>query len=164
MTDTNDHHECCAKFEPDVWDGKTHVWVDKPFITESIPIFFHIPFPPMIGKMVWRMWEQAKDAGAATDMKDCIMMATDPSPWKSEWYMLVTKEVPGANNIKLSGTFMTKVFDGPYNGVPRYMKEMDAHLAGNGKKALKYYFHYASCPKCAKKYGHNYIVAFAQVE
>lgn len=164
MTDTNDRKECCAKFESDVWDGKTHVWINKPFITESMPTFFHIPFPPMIGKMVWRMWGQAKDADAATDMKDCIMMATDPSPWKSEWYMLVTKEVPGANNIKLSGTFMTKVFDGPYNDVPRYMKEMDAYLAGKGKKSIKYYFHYASCSKCAKKYGHNYIVAFAQVE
>lgn len=27
----------------------------------------------------------------------------------------------------------------------------------------KYYFHYTSCPKCAKIYGHNYVVAFAKV-
>ena len=35
--------------------------------------------------------------------------------------------------------------------------------ASQGKKAGKYYFYYTSCPKCAKKYGHNYIVAFAEV-
>lgn len=25
-------------------------------------------------------------------------------------------------------------------------------------------FHYTTCPKCAKLHGHNYVVAFAQVE
>jgi hypothetical protein len=40
---------------------------------------------------------------------------------------------------------------------------MDAMLANNGKKSKKYYFYYTTCPKCAKKYGHNYIVAFAEV-
>ncbi len=164
MTNNADHQECCVKFEPGSWDAKTYIWVDKPFITESLPTFFHIPLPPMIGKMLWRMWDQAKAAGAATEMKDCIMMATDPTPWKSQWYMLVTKDVPGAQNIKLSGTFMTKVFEGPYKAVPRFMKEMDMYLAKSSKKAKMVYFHYASCPKCAKKYGHNYMVAFAQVD
>ena len=26
------------------------------------------------------------------------------------------------------------------------------------------YFYYTTCPKCAKKHGHNYVVGFAQVE
>jgi NMD protein affecting ribosome stability and mRNA decay len=47
--------------------------------------------------------------------------------------------------------------------VPKWIKEMDALLAAQGQKALKYYFHYTSCPKCAKIYGHNYVVAFAQI-
>lgn len=25
------------------------------------------------------------------------------------------------------------------------------------------YFHYTTCPKCAKKYGHNYVVLFTEV-
>ena len=31
------------------------------------------------------------------------------------------------------------------------------------KKTKKIYFYYTTCPKCAKKYGHNYIVSFAEV-
>ena len=78
--------------------------------------------------------------------------------------MAVEKEVPDANNVKLSGTFLTKVFDGPYNAVPKWIKQMDEYVAEKGRKTKKYYFHYTTCPKCAKIYGHNYVVAFAQVE
>lgn len=42
-------------------------------------------------------------------------------------------------------------------------KNWDTLVAGKGKKAIKYYFYYTTCPKCARKYGHNYIVAFAEV-
>jgi len=37
-------------------------------------------------------------------------------------------------------------------------------LSKMGKMAEKYYFYFTTCPKCAQKYGHNYIVAFAQVK
>lgn len=154
---------CCPEFDKMPWDGITHQWQDKPFIKETIPTFFHMPWPPMIGKMMGRMWEKARKAGAAPDMNDFIAMATDPTPFKSEFYMAVTKSVPEAENVKLSGTFMTKVFDGPYGDVPKWIKEMDAWLNVQGKKAKKYYFYFTSCPKCAKAYGHNYAVAFAEV-
>lgn len=29
--------------------------------------------------------------------------------------------------------------------------------------AKKYYVHYAYCPKCEKKFGHNYMILFAEV-
>ena len=59
---------------------------------------------------------------------------------------------------------MTKVFDGPYSAVPKWIKEMDAYVKSQGKQPLKYYFYYTTCPKCIKVHGHNYVVAFAQVE
>jgi len=155
---------CCSVIDTAPWDGTTHVWENKLFIKESIPIFFHIPWPPMIGRLIWRMWDKAQKAGAAPEMKEVLALATDPSPWRSEWYMSVTKEVPDAENVKLSGTFFTRVFDGPYNAVPKWIKEMDKQLAVQGKKAGKYYFHYTTCPKCAKLRGHNYVVAFAQID
>jgi hypothetical protein len=43
------------------------------------------------------------------------------------------------------------------------MREMEAHVSRKGKTIKKQYFYYTTCPKCAKKHGHNYIVAFAQV-
>ena len=98
-------------------------------------------------------------------IKDTFLwLSYDPSPWKSEHYIAVTKQVPNAENVKLSGTFMSKVFDGPFNAVPKWIKEMEGYLTTKGKKAKKYYFYFTTCPKCAKKYGHNYVVTFAQIE
>lgn len=58
---------------------------------------------------------------------------------------------------------MSKVFDGPYEKVPAYLEIMGKWLESEDKSALKYFFYYTTCPKCAKKYGHNYIVALAEV-
>lgn len=163
MTHQKKNQECCPEFDPVPWDGTTHEWIDKPFIKNNIPQFFHIPLPFTYAGILGRMWKAAKDAGSAPEIKDFLLLAYDPSPWKSELYMSVTKDVPGAENVKLSGTFISKVFDGPFNHVPRYIKEFDSYLEKQNRKAVKYYFYYTTCPKCAKKYGHNYIVAFAEI-
>lgn len=156
--------ECCSKFNPKLWDEKTCHWDNKLFIKDVIPQLFHIPFPPMIGRMIQRQWQKAQDAGAAPKIKDFLWLCYDPSPWKSEHYIAVTKEVPDAENVRLSGTFATKVFDGPFNAVPKWVKEMEEYLAAKKQKAKKYYFYFTTCPKCAKKYGHNYAVIFAQIK
>lgn len=154
---------CCPKFDPALWDGKTHVWKNKPFIKDRVPLFWHIPWPPMIGKLMGRMWAKVVSADASPAMDEFLALAHDPTPWRGEWYMTTTKEVPDAENVTISGTFFSKVFDGPYSAVPKWIKEMDRLLASQNQKAIKYYFHYSSCPKCAKALGHNYVVAFAQV-
>ena len=162
--ENNESDMCCPKFNPELWDEKTHNWVDKPFIKDTVPQIFHKPFVSSMKKTIGRMWQQAQDAKADPEIKDFLLLATDPSPWKSELYMTVTKNVPGAENIKLSGTFLSKVFDGPYNAVPKWIKEMDKFVASKGKTVKKYFIYFTTCPKCAKIYGHNYAIAFAQVE
>ncbi|MFC2062413.1 hydrolase [Chloroflexota bacterium] len=109
------------------------------------------------------MWEQIEDAGAKPYTNDFIMLAYDPSPWKGELYINVTKEVPGAENVRFSGTYLTKVFDGPFNAVSKWLREMAQYVTRKGKQAKKYYCYYTICPKCAKVYGHNYVVVFAEV-
>ena len=131
-------NQCCPKFDPKPWQEKTHLWENKLFIKDTIPQFLHIPFPSMIGKMIQRQWKKAQDAGAAPELKDFLWLSYDPSPWKSEHYIAVTKQVPNAENVKLSGTFMSKVFDGPFNAVPKWIKEMEGYLTTKGKKAKKY--------------------------
>ncbi|MCF8374026.1 MAG: hypothetical protein K9H64_20560 [Bacteroidales bacterium] len=159
----SEENTCCLPVDTALWENITHVWNEKPFIGESIPLIFHIPMPWMIKKVVGRLWGQAQEAGAAPEMKDFLMLAHDPSPWKGEYLLAVNKDVPGANNIKLSGTYISKVFDGPFNAIPKYIKEMDSFLKTLDKVARYYYFYYTTCPKCAKKFGHNYIIAFAQL-
>jgi len=158
-----DQDICCAEFDSALWQNKKFVWTQKLFLKESIPAFFHMPLPGTYGRAITRMWEKATKAGAAPERKDFFMLAHDPSSFKSELYMAITKEIPGEENVKFSGTYMSKVFDGPYHQVPKFMAVMDGYLASIKMKAKKYYFYYAYCPKCSKKYGHNYIVAMAEV-
>lgn len=156
--------ECCPEFEVQKWDKKTFYWKDKLFIKETMPTLFHIPFPPAIGKKTMRMHGLAVKANATIpDRTDALILFRDPSAFKSEIYYAVTKEVDGANNTSVSGTFEAGVFDGPYNAAPRFLKQMDLYLKEKGQTAKDYFVHYAYCPKCAKEKGHNYMILFAQV-
>ncbi len=155
---------CCPKFDPEPWDGIVHEWKDRLFLTGALPQFLHMPLPGPLNKEIGKLWKLAGDLGSAPDMKDFLLLMYDPSPWKSELYLSVTKTHADAPIVAMTGTFVSKVFDGPYNAVPRYIKEMEEYLESTGKKAVKYFFYYTTCPKCAKKYGHNYIVAFAEAK
>lgn len=160
-----ENEECCPTFHPEKWNEKTFVWDRKPFIKGSVPALFHRPFPPMIGKRLTKMIKLAENAKKMESNKeDILILFTDPTPFKSDMYISVTDNVPEANNTTLSGTYISKVFDGGYNAIPKFVKQMDSYLSKQDKKAQTYYVHYAYCPKCAKKAGHNYMVLFAEIE
>ncbi len=160
----NQNQECCPKFDVKKWDKKSFTWDNKLFIKESIPTFFHIPFPPSIGKKMTKMYKLAEKSNTnIQDKSEALVMFHDPTAFKSEIYYSVTSETEGANNTTISGEFSAMVFDGPYNGIPRYIKEMEKYLKEKGQSAKDYYVHYAYCPKCAKESGHNYMVLFAQI-
>ena len=158
-------NECCPLFHPEKWDNKTHNWDNKRFLKSSIPTLFHIPFPPMIGNRVTKMMKESEEAHKlAEDPEDTLLLFTDPSPFQSEMYLSVTGDVPHSDNTLLSGTFLSRVFEGKYNATPKFMKQMDSELSNQDKNAKNYYVHYAYCPKCAKEAGHNYVVLFAEME
>ena len=160
----NQEKQCCPKFNPEKWDGKTHEWNDKPFIKETMPTLFHMPLPSVIDKKITGMCKLMEDAGKSeANAEDILMLFRDPSAFKSEIYLSVTGIVPNANNTNISGTFVSKVFSGPYSSVPKFMKQMDEYLKTKNKKTKDYYIHYAYCPKCAKKYGDNFMIIFAKV-
>jgi hypothetical protein len=163
MSTQNASEDCCGKFDPSKWDEKKHVWDKKMFIRKSIPQIFHIPIPGKFGKAVRYLWEQAETVKANVEQPDFLLLAFDPSPWKSELYMSVLHEVPGADNVQLSGNFFSKVFDGPYTHIPQYIRDFDIYLSKENKLATRYFFYFATCPICSKNYGYNYIVAFAEV-
>lgn len=153
--------DCCLPFDPTRWHEKTHVWKQKLFLKDTVFQIMHIPLG--MTSVVNRMMKKIEAAGAMPDTKDFLMLCYDPSPWKSEIYMTVTKDIPDGSMAQLSGTFISKVFDGPYHHVPNWIDEMDRFLASRKQRSLKYYFHFAYCPTCMKKYGHNYCIAFAQI-
>jgi hypothetical protein len=153
--------ECCPKFDPKPWENKELQWKGKQFIKQDVRAFLHIPV--CVGKTITGMWKQVQEAKAAPPKKDWLMLARDPSAWKTEWYLATTKDVPGACNVKLSGTFLTKVFEGPYKDGGKWYAAMLALAKKKGKEAKNVYFYYTTCPKCAKKYGKNYVVGFVEV-
>ncbi|HEX7576218.1 MAG TPA: hydrolase [Candidatus Methanoperedens sp.] len=71
--------------------------------------------------------------------------------------------IPGAQMEKISGTFLTKVFEGPYKNAGKWAKEMKGYVSSKGKELKKMYFFYTTCPKCAEFYGKNYTVVLARI-
>jgi len=72
--------------------------------------------------------------------------------------------VPDLEMVTLSGTFLSYVFEGPYKEVGKWVKGMEDFVNSKHKNIIKLYFYYTTCSKCAKHYGKNYVVGFAQVD
>lgn len=115
-----------------------------------------------MGRVVLQDMALIDAAGAAPAHP--LMLADDRSPWGTDLFIEVKKHVPGATMAELSGTFLTKVFEGPFRDAPRWVDAMRKHVAAKNRKLERLYFGYTTCPKCAKAYGKNYVVMFAKVD
>jgi len=96
--------------------------------------------------------------------EDPILLSDEGSPWGATLYLALDRDVAEAETVRLTGTFMTRVFEGPYRHAGRWAAEMAQHVAAHGRVVRKIYFYYATCPKCAKHFGKNEVVLFAQVD
>jgi hypothetical protein len=151
--------ECCPRFDPAPWDDKTVTWENKRFVKDRVRSFLHIPLN--FGAVMKRNVPAIEAAGAHPD--NMVVLSDENSLWGADVYIEATKDVPGANMASISGTFLAKAFEGPYSKVRQWVEEMKAFVAGKGKALRKMYFYYTTCPKCAKKYGKNYVVILAQL-
>ncbi len=154
-----DSIECCPKFEPGPWDGAEVTWEERPFLQARVRSFLHIPLN--FGAVMKRSMAAIDAAGAAPD--EMIVLSDENSLWGADVYIAISQDIPGATTISLSGTFLTKVFEGPYRNMRTWIEEMKAFVTGKGKAFRKLYFFYTTCPKCVKKYGKNYVVILAQL-
>jgi hypothetical protein len=151
---------CCTLIEVDEWDDQTFVFEDKLFAKASTISFMHIPLN-MSGVM-----NKAQALIEAADAKTggYITLSHELSLWRADHYFAVTKEVPGLEMAKLSGTFLTKVFEGQYSEVGNWYQQLLDLAKSKGKQPKDVYFFYTVCPKYAKTYGKNYTVGFVQVD
>jgi len=150
---------CCEPFNPESWQDKEIRWENKFFVKDHVTSFLHIPLN--MGKRIIKNMELIEKAGAKGEQ---LMLTDEKSLWGADIYIDVTKEVPGAKMAKISGVFLTKVFEGPYQNAGKWAKEMAEYVEAKGKIMKKLYFSYTTCPRCAKAYGKNYVVLFAQVD
>jgi len=150
---------CCPRFNPEPWDEKEVTFQDKLFVKDHVRSFFHIPLN--FGKVMVKNMERIQQAGALVPVP--VMLSDEKSLWGADIYIAVAKEVPGAEMAKVSGTFLTKVFEGPYKDIKNWIKEMKAYVESKARKIEKMYFFYTTCPKCAEFYGKNYTVILAKI-
>jgi hypothetical protein len=163
MSDINKQfkEECCPKFEPKKWDNKVIIWRDKLFVKQHVRAIFYMPIG--IKRMIMKYIRLIKDAKAMPARSDIIFMASDQTPWGSDYYISVSKKFPHVNIVKISGKFLTKVFEGSFSEMGSWIKVMQKHVADKNKKLEKLYFYHTTCPKCAQKYGKNYVVLLAKI-
>jgi hypothetical protein len=154
-----DPDECCPKFDPVPWDNKEVTWENKLFLQDRVISFLHIPLN--FSAVMKRSMAAIEAAGAADP--EMIVLSDENSLWGADVYITISKDVPGSKTTPLSGTFMTKVFEGPYKNMRTWIEEMRSFVSGKGKTLRKMFFYYTTCPKCAKKYGKNYVVILAQL-
>lgn len=150
---------CCTLIEPAQWDDQVFEFDKKLFATASVRSFMHIPLN--MGSVMKKSQAKIDAAGAAVD--DFIILSEETSPWHSTQYFAVSKDVPGLEMTRLSGTYLTKVFEGPYKDAGTWYSQLIDFVKAKGKKAVAVYFFYTTCPKCAKAYGKNYVVGFVKV-
>lgn len=151
---------CCPKFDPAPWDDQVLHFEDKLFVKGKTIQFLHMPLN--MARMMTRVWEKIRAAGAEPG-DQFLVMSCDPSPWRGEHYFAVSKEVPGLENVRLSGDFLTKVFEGPFREAGKWARQTGEFAAAKGRPMQRLFMYYTTCPKCARQYGKNYVVGFAQV-
>ena len=162
MTDTlyeQAETSCCPRFNPEPWNEKKITFEDKLFLKDRVRSFLHIPLN--MGRVMVKNMTRIQEADALAP--EPLMLSDEKSLWGSDIYIAVSKEVPGAEMTRISGTYRTKVFEGPYASSGKWVKAMKAYVESKGKEIKKLYFFYTTCPACAKVYGKNYTVILAAV-
>lgn len=158
--ETNQDPLCCPQFDPAPWDDKIIEWENKRFVKDSVFTLFYMPLN--FGSVIQRMNKQVEAAGAT--MPDYLSLSDHTSMWNMDLYLAVDKEVQGAENVTLSGKFFCKVYEGQYRDSGKWCKEYDNLAKSKNLKIKKLYLWYTTCPKCARKFGKNFVVIIGKCE
>jgi hypothetical protein len=152
--------ECCPKFDPQPWDDKVFDWKNRKFIKDKVNTFFYMPMN--FGKVMRKL--DAKIRKAEATMPDWICLSDHTSKWNMYLYLSVDKDIPDCENTTLNGKFFSKVYEGPFKDTGKWSKDYKIKAKDKGFDIKKWYMWYTTCPKCAKKYGKNYVVLMSKVD
>ena len=145
---------CCPQFDPTSWNEKEFEWNNKIFVKDKVFTLFYMPMN--FGAVIKRIMQKIKNAGAKTP--DWMGLSDHTSKWNMDLYVAVDREVPGVENKTLSGKYASKVYEGSYKDTEKWCKDFENFVKKKNLSIEKWYMWYTTCPKCAKKYGKNYVV------
>jgi hypothetical protein len=124
--------------------------------------FHFLNIPMNFGSVMKRLDENVRNANAT--MPDFVCLSDHTSKWNMNLYLAVDKDIPNANNVTLSGKYLSKVYEGPFKDTGKWCKDFEQYAQSKNVSVAKWYMWYTTCPKCAKKYGKNYVVIVAEVK
>lgn len=151
---------CCPEFNPIPWDDKIFEWNEKLFVKDSVCTLFYMPLN--FGGVMKRLDRKVTAAGAV--VPDNLCLSEHTSKWNMDLFLAVDKDVPDAESTAMTGKFFCKVYEGPFGDTGKWMKDYESLTNSKGFAIKKQYLWYTTCPKCAKKYGKNYVVIVGKVE
>lgn len=152
--------ECCPKFNPKPWDKKSFVWKNKNFIKDKVFTIFYIPIN--FGAVMTRIVKKLDAAN--TKMSNGLCLSECTSMWNMNVYAAVDKKIHNAENVAMSGKFVSKVYEGEYKNIGNWIKDFEEYAKEKKVKLEKTFMWYTTCPKCAKKYGKNYVVIIGKIK
>lgn len=162
MSKTN---PCCPKFDPSRYVNKELTLDGKLFVQDTVYSLFYIPIT--FGRVTNRVLTKLVD-NQADPLPEEVMTLQQVypcSPWSSQVFFLATKEVEGLATTNLPGKFLTRVYQGPYSDVGKWVKDIQEIVKkdkGHDTKQILAFHPY--CPGCIKHYGENYVVMMAEIE
>lgn len=159
MNDISASEICCPQFKPEPWDDKIVDWNNKKFIKDKVFTIFYIPLN--FDTAMNRLTNKADKANANTSTELCLSEHT--SLWNTNVYFAVDKEIKDADNVALSGKYLSKVFEGDFKDTGKWYKDFEQFAKNKRMNLKKTYSWHTTCPKCAKKYEKNYIVLLGQI-
>jgi hypothetical protein len=150
---------CCPVFNPEPWDNKEVKLENERFITDRVRCIFYIPIN--FGSIMKKQVKRLEECGAIPS--DFMLLSNNCSLWGMDVHIKTNKNIPNVKMTTINGTFLTKVFEGPYKNTGVWIAEMKKYVTSKGKEIKELYTSYTTCPKCAKKYGKNYVVLLAKI-
>jgi len=149
---------CCPEFNPKKWDNKKVTWKGKLFLKDKVFSFFGIPlnFDSVIEGNIKKL----KESNATP--KEGVILSEEKSLFSNNIYISTKKALPKSKDVKVTGTFLTKVFEGS-KSKKQCVKEMKEYLALEKQELKNMYFYYPICSNCSKKYGTEHIILFAEI-
>lgn len=151
---------CCPPFDPSPWDEKEITLTGRHFIKDRVLSFFHVPLN--FGAVMRSNMRKIESAGLCAE--NGIVLTDERSLWGADVYIEVTGDLPGATMAGFDGSYLSKVFEGSYRDMRKWIAAMGDFVGGRGKSIQKLLFCYTTCPRCAKKYGKNYVAILARTE
>ena len=152
---------CCAVPNIADWDNKKVKFTDKYFIRQYTKSFLYMPLN--MASVMKSLNSRATIRHTMPSAEQVMILSRDISPWKAEQLFAVINPIDGADNVTLNGTFLTKVFEGPYKNAKQWYSAMQQMAKDKGNTVENTYFFYTTCPKCAKHYGKNYTIGLAKI-